>query len=335
MMTPAPPDIPRSKLAYVPPTFFGAVMGISGLGLAWRQAELALGWPALPGDIVLIVGAIVLSVVAAAYALKCLLHTDMLWQDFAHPVKGPFLAGAPLAFLLQVPALSPVYAPAAHTVYFFGAALSLFLTLYIFSRWYLRPQELNQMNAIWLIPGVGSFLAALTGVPLGYTELSWFFFAVGVVIWMFLSSVLLFRLMFGPAYPTPLLPSYLVPIVPPGLMSMIYPLLVPGPVQPFTKVVYFFALFLTLFNASMIRVFLRVRFSMGWWAYSFPLDTIAAATLIYGDATNNPYLLGVGQALLALATGLIAFILCRTLIEVFAGRVLIPDPPPAQTPVQP
>lgn len=330
MKTTSDTTSPDTKLTHVPPTFFGSVMGISGLGLAWRQAETALGWPSLPGDIVLIVGAILLSIVAPAYALKCVLHTDKLWQDFAHPVKGPFLAGAPLAFLLQVPALSLIYAPAAHGVFFFGAGLSLFLTLYIFSRWYMRPQELNQMNAIWLIPGVGSFLAALTGAPLGYTELSWFFFSIGVVIWMFLSAVLLFRFMFGPAYPPPLIPSYLVPIVPPGLMSMIFPLLVPGPVQPFTKVVYFFALFLTLFNASMIRVFLRVRFSMGWWAYSFPLDTIAAATLIYADATGNPYLLAAGQVLLAFATGLIAYILCRTVVEVVAGRVLIPDPAPIQ-----
>jgi tellurite resistance protein TehA-like permease len=48
----------------MPPTFLGSVMGISGLGLAQRQAEKFFDWPSLPGYIVLIIGAVMLAVVA-------------------------------------------------------------------------------------------------------------------------------------------------------------------------------------------------------------------------------------------------------------------------------
>ena len=325
----ASPETPASPLAYIPPTFFGAVMGVSGLGLAWRQAEKFLDWASLPGDIVLVIGAAMLAMVAPAYIAKCLLYPAMLWRDFDHPVKGPFLAGAPLAIQLQVPGVLPLHPGVAEGLFLCGAGLSLFLTLYIMSRWFLRPQEMAKMNPIWLIPGVGGFLTALMGPSLGYMELSWFFFSISVVIWILLSAVLMYRLMFGPALPQPLTPTYFVPIVPPALMSIIFPLLVPGEISPFTRVIYYFALLLLLLNITMIRTFLRVRFSMGWWAYSFPLDGIAAATLIYGDTTNNPYLLAAGQAILIFATGLIAYILVRTVIDIARGRVLIPDPPPA------
>lgn len=328
MTTLPPAEQSSSPLAHMPPTFFGSVMGVSGLGLAWRQAEKMLDWPSLPGDIILIIGAAMLAVVAPAYIAKCLMYPAMLWRDFDHPAKGPFLAGAPLAILLQVPAALPLHVGVAQVLFFIGAALSLFLTFYIFSRWYLRPQEMAKMNPIWLIPGVGSFLTALMGPSLGYIELSWFFFSIGVIVWVLLSAVLMYRIMFGPGLPPPLMPSYFVPIVPPALMSMIYPLLVPGDISPFTRIIYYFALFLLLLNIAMIRTFLKVKFSMGWWAYSFPLDAICAATLIYGDATDNAYLLAAGQAILVLATGLIAYILLRTLIDIARGRVLIPDPPP-------
>ena len=138
---------------------------------------------------------------------------------------------------------------------------------------------------------------------------------------MLLSVVLMYRIMFGPGLPQPLTPSYFVPIVPPALMWMIFSLLVPGDISPLTRIIYYFALFLLLLSISMIRTFLKMKFSMGWWAYSFPLDTIGAATLIYCNATNN--------ACLVVATVLIAYILVRTPIEVACGRVVIPDPPPA------
>lgn len=330
MTTSLSAEQPSSPLAHLPPTFFGSVMGVSGLGLAWRQAEKFLDWPSLPGDIILCIGAAMLAIIATAYIAKCLLYPAMLWRDFDHPAKGPFLGGAPLAILLQVPAVLPLHAGVAEVLFFLGAGLSLFLTFYVFSRWYLRPQEIAKMNPIWLIPGVGSFLTALMGPSLGYFELSWFFFSIGVIVWVLLSAVLMYRVMFGPGLPAPLTPSYFVPIVPPALMSMIFPLLVPGDTAPFTRIIYYFALFLLLLNISMIRTFLRVKFSMGWWAYSFPLDTIGAATLIYGSTTNNAYLLAAGQAIVIFATGLIAYILLRTIIDVCAGRVLIPDPPPPQ-----
>lgn len=303
-------------------------MGVSGLGLAWRQAEKFLAWPSLPGDIILIIGAVMLAIVATAYIAKCLVYPAMLSRDFDHPAKGPFLGGAPLAILLQVPAVLPLHVGVAQGLFFLGAGLSLFLTFYIFSRWYLRPQELAKMNLIWLIPGVGSFLTALMGPSFGYIELSWFYFSIGLIMWVLLSAVLMYRIMFGPGLPPPLTPSYFVPIVPPALMSMIFPLLMPGDIAPFTRIIYYFALFLLLLNISMMRTFLKVKFSMGWWAYTFPLDTIGAATLIYGNATNNTYLLGAGQVIITVATPLIAYILVRTLIDIARGRVLIPDAPP-------
>lgn len=327
-------SIKRQWLATVPPTFFGAIMGITGLGLAWRRAEDIIQWPSWPGDLILLIGAAILLLMLPAYGLKYIYHKEAVLRDLAHPVKGPFLGGMPLAILLQVPALHPIWPEFAIYLWLFGATFSLAINLYIFSRWFLLANDIKDYNAIWLIPGVGSFIVALTGVPIGYLELCWFFFSLGLVFWLFLSAILIHRYMFYPKHVDPLVPSYFLPIVPPGLISMIYPLLVVGDLAPFTRVIYYFALFLLIFNLAMFKIFARLKFSMGWWAYTFPLDTITSATLVFAASAGLAPLGIFGKVLLVVSTFVIFGILLRTLFEIAQGRVFVPDPP-AQPSTQP
>jgi tellurite resistance protein len=231
----------------------------------------------------------------------------------------------PLAVLIQTPALLPHFPEFTLAVWVVGAVASLSLNLYIFAGWNLRENKTQEFNAIWLIPGAGSFIVALTGMPLGFVEVSWFFFAIGSVFWVFLSAVLMYRYMFCPPHVAPLVPTYWILIVPPALMSLIYPMLTGEPLAEFTRVIFYFALFLTVFNVAMIRIFLRLKFSMGWWAYTFPLDIIASATIAYAKAAAVVTLSYAGRGLLIIATVVVAYILIRTIGEIIQGRVFVPD----------
>lgn len=316
---------PEGWLAFLPPTFFGSVLGVTGLGLAWRRAEEAWHWVSWPGDIILIAGAIILLAMLPAYGLKFLNHSSAVRGDIAHPVKGPFVAAMPLAVVLQVPAVAPVWFDAAVVIFIAGAIGSLGINLYLFQRWFLLKIEPESFNAIWLIPGVGSFIVAITGIPIGFVETGWFFFSIGLVFWVFLSAVLMYRYMFHDRHPDPLAPSYFVPIVPPGLVSMIYPMLDTGVLSSFTRVIYYFALFWFILMLAMIRVFLRLKFSMGWWAYTFPMVTLTSATIMFSERAGLPMLGGAGGVLLAGSTILVSGILARTLWEIARGNVLVPD----------
>ena len=64
---------------------------------------------------------------------------------------------------------------------------------------------------------------------------------------------------------------------------------------------------------------------MGWWAYTFPLDIITAAIIIYAHSTENLYLEQLGAVLLPISTIFILYILGRTLIEIKRGTVLVAD----------
>ncbi|MBT3991086.1 MAG: hypothetical protein HON14_03160 [Rhodospirillaceae bacterium] len=322
-------SVEQSWLAYFPTTFFGAVMGISGLGLAWRQAEVSLGWSDLPGDAILLIGAAILILATPLYLIKILRLPEAFQRDVDHPVKSAFLSAFPVGLSLQVSALAPLHMEAATLLWLFAAPASLLVNFFVFSRWYLIGEGTARINALWMIPAAGSFLIALAGQQVGFNEAAWFFFAIGVVFGGSILIITIYRYISEPRLPDPVVPTYFVPLVPPGLMSIIYPMITnwqPGDdISSFVRITFYFSLFIFLFNLSMIKIFWRLKFSMGWWAYTFPLDTISIALLAYGTATKNAFLLQFGGGVLAISTILILYILLRTVVEITRGTVLVAD----------
>jgi hypothetical protein len=59
--------LPQARIAKLPAAFFGAVMGLVGLGLAWRSAARVFGVPPLIGELILALGAAAFVLLAAFY----------------------------------------------------------------------------------------------------------------------------------------------------------------------------------------------------------------------------------------------------------------------------
>ncbi len=288
-----------------------------------------MGWPSQPGDIILSMGAIILILSTPLYGLKMARYPAALQADIGHPVKSAFLSAFPVAICLQVSALVPIHPEAAEILWLIGAPASLLVNFYIFSRWYLVSGGTSRMNSIWLIPAAGSFLVAIAGKHVGYPEAAWFFFAIAVMFGGILLTLIIYRFISEPRLADPLVPSYFVPIVLPGLISIIYPALtnwqMGDEISSFVRIAFYFALFLLLFNLSMIRIFWRLKFSLGWWAYTFPLATLSAAVIVYAHSTGNIYLEKFGTVLLPVSTVFILYILFRTLLEIKRGTILVAD----------
>jgi len=315
-------------LAYFPPTFFGVVMGVSGLGLAWRHTEKLLNWSTLPSTIILIIGSLILLISMSLYTLKLIYYPKTLTADISNPIQIAFLGALPIAIILQVSALADLNRGIAEILWLIGAPTSLLLNFYIFSRWYLLGGWRGKINSIWLIPAAGSFLVAIAGTQVGYNETAWFFFSIGMIFGSGILFFVVYQYITEEKLPDHLVPSYFIPIVPPALVSIAYPLLVNweigDEISSLVRIMFYFSLFLLLFNLSMIKIFWRLGFTMGWWAYTFPLDTISAAIIIYAHSTKNIYLQNIGVALLTVSTIFIVYILGRTLIEIKRGTVMKP-----------
>ncbi len=318
------PDQPR--LPYFPVSFFSMIMGLAGLTLAWEKVQrlfqvggtVHLALIALTGTLFLLL--------LVLYLAKLVRHPQAVHQELHHPVMINFFPTISISLLLLSLCLRPLCENAALGVWLTGAALHLAFTLYIVSAWMHREQfQIQHINPAWFIPAVGNVVAPIGGAAFGLTDLSWFFFSVGILFWGVLLTIIFYRILFHQPMDQRLLPTLFILIAPPAVGFVAY-LALTQTVDNFGRFLYFNGLFLTLLLFTQLGRFVRLQFSLAWWAYSFPLAAISIASLLMGSHGGGAFYLWVGVGLLALLSLLILLLLWRTARAAWAGRICVPPP---------
>lgn len=315
---------PSPSLARFPVSWFASVMGLSGLTLVWQRVgeQLLPGWPVAP---VLFAATLALFLVlAATYAAKIVRHPQAVREELAHPVKLSFFAAFSVSLILLGTA-GLHYAPAAaHATWVVGSGLHLLFTFHVMSSWiHHEHYEIQHINPAWFIPVVGNILVPIAGVPLGYGEVAWFFFSIGIVFWGVLLAIIFYRTLFHTPLPGKLLPTLFILIAPPAAGFLAYQQLNGGELDTLARVLYYIGLFLTLLLLTQARHFLRLPFFLSWWAYSFPLAAITTATLVYAERAASPALLALGGLLVALASAVILLLALRSGVAVWRHGIAV------------
>ncbi len=301
-------------------------MGLAGLGHAWTVAAPILGIPYAVGQIVLALSAVVFVLLLALYAAKLVRYPRAVATEFGDPVQISFFPTFSISLLLLAVAALPYSRGLAMVVWTIGAALQLVLALSIINLWITRNVDITHTSPAWFIPVVGNIVVPQAGVPLGFIELSWFFFAVGIVFWLILFTIVLYRIIFHDQLPARFLPTLFILLAPPALGFIAYRLLTTGGVETAAldgtaRILIGMAFFLTLLLVSMAGSFRRVPFAISWWAYTFPSAAMAVAALEYHLAVGSDWTAAIAAVLLAAATLIILGVAWRTLRALFGGTL--------------
>lgn len=315
-----------SRLQFLPVTFFAMVMGLSGLAIAWRQAEGVFDLGVAVSDGPLLLAVLSFLVLMVLYGLKVMRFRDAVRAELGHPVQLNFFPAVSISFILLGIAFLPRLPAAAAVLWALGSGLHLLLTLYVMGVWIHHQHfEIQHINPAWFIPVVGNVLVPIAGVPLGFTELSWFFFSIGLVFWLLLFAIILYRVLFHHPLPERLMPTFFILIAPPAVGFLAYLQLVGG-IDPFARVLYYIGLFLTLLLLTQASRFFGIQYYLSWWAYSFPLAAITVATLAMYEQTGMPAFAAIAWALLTLVTLMVIYLLYKTFRAVGAGSICVPHP---------
>jgi tellurite resistance protein len=305
---------PASRLARLPVTLFASVMGLAGLALAWQRAAATIAAPGAVGTAILLAASVLYLMLLIVYAAKIARERAAVVAEWRHPVRSSLFATISIGLILLATAWLPALPALAHALWLAGAALHLLIMVLIVGTWIDRTDlEWAHANPAWFIPAVGNVLVPLAGVRLGHAELSWFFFAIGMGFWLVLLPIVFARLLFAPPLPERMRPMLFVLIPPPAIGFLSY-LALGQPLDAIARVLYGLAAFFTLFLLVRAMWFVRLPFYLSWWAASFPLAAITAATLALGERTGLGAYRGLGTALLVLATLVIAWLVVRTLV---------------------
>jgi len=315
----------QTRLAYFPVSFFSMVMGLTGLCIAWESAELTYGLPFRLESALTPFTALIFVVLLGIYLGKLVKYPQEVIKELNHPVKLNFFPATSISLILLSIASLKSLPGLSHALWAVGTLLHLAFTLYVMNVWIHHDKfEIHHINPAWFIPVVGNVLVPIAGTAHGYTEISWFFFSIGILFWLVLFTIIFYRVLFHHPLPDKLMPTFFILIAPPAVGFISYVKL-NGGFDNFAHVLYYCGLFLTLLLLTQAPRFSRLQFFLSWWAYSFPLAAITIATLLMYRHQHQVAFAAIGWVLLSILTLVVTYLLYRTMKAVGGKKICLPE----------
>lgn len=321
------------SLQRLPVALFAAVMGVTGLGLVWQLAGEVFGldFGAGLGEVLVMAGAGVFIVLAAAYGRKAMRHPGAVRAEFGDPAAAGFFSTIPIGVLLLSAGWAEQWPAVASVMFWVSITAMLILAVVALARLFREPHPLEAATGGWLLAMVSPILVPLAAVPLGFPEMAMLCLGLGLAMWAVLMPVIVARFVIGQPLPPGLRPGWFILLVPPMVIFIGY-LKVGGPLDLFAHALFAMGLLLAAGLMVAARDVAAWPFTVAWWAFTFPFDGVAAAALTYHQAMPTPVSLALAVAAVALATAIVAFVAVKTLHALATGRLLAPAPVPATTP---
>ena len=315
----------EARLAHLPVSLFSTVMGLTGLAIAWQKAHLASGIPAIVWQgIAIFAGALFLGLLAI-YGLKIARHPRAVMGEWKHPVRVNFFPTISISLLLQGIVWLETAPSMAFLLWIAGATIHLAFTFAILSSWmYHTHYDIKHANPAWFIPVVGNLFVPICGVHFASVELAWFFFSIGVVFWIALMTIVLYRIFFHDPIPARLFPTLFILLAPPAVGFIAYGALVPE-LDAFARVLYYTALFFALLLGSNVMRFIRGGFFISAWAYSFPLAAMTIATFVMAKRSAIHLFNGLAIFLLGIVSVIVIILIGKTLDAVRKKAICLPE----------
>jgi len=316
----------RPSLTHLPITLFTTVMGLGGLTLATEHLERYLRAPGYASVGLLSLTSLVWLSLTAAYLTKWIRYPAAVRAELDHPIRLSFFPASTIGLLLIAMSLLQYLPDLANVLWWIDVVVQLGFTLMILNRWIHREHFSVEHNSpAWFIPISANLLVPIAGAPLGHMEVSYFFFAFGMIFWLPLLAINLNRSFFFAPIAQKLLPTLFIFIVPPAIGFTAWTSLHGGKLDDFGIILYYVALFMTLMVVSQGKKFVRLPFALTWWAFSFPIASITVATFIYFSLVGDPFFLVLGLILYVVLVAVVVMLVIRTVIVALKKQILLPE----------
>jgi len=318
-------ELSKRTLEYMPIQLFAIIMGLSGFAIMFAKAYHILGMPYWIYTTILFIDTALFLVIFTAYMFKVGLYTQEVIKEFNHPVKSSFMAAISISFLLLSIAFYD-YAPTLSILLWcIGTPLQLLFTLIIIRYWIRNDLKVVHSNPAWFIPIVGNVLVPIVGVEAAPIYISLFFFSLGIFFWIVLFTITINRIVFHHQLAKKFIPTFFIFIAPPAVGFVSYFRITSGSVDLFSMFLYFIALFILLLLLFMIKMYDTKEFFISWWAYTFPLASIAIATLMLEMVFHNRFTYFASIGLIVLTSVVVGFVTLKTLEACRAQKICISE----------
>ena len=315
----------ESRLKHFPITILPTVMGLAGLAIVLFKFEHVFAVNIPLGSTVLYAVTVWFALVLGVYAMKLIRYPDQVKAEFRHPIRVNFFPAISICFLL----LSIGYLEAganelARVFWLIGTPLHLVFLLIILYRWFHKAHHIHTFNPAWFIPVVGPLLIPVVGVNFVHVEVSWFFFATGLMYWIILLAAFTNRIIFHDPLPTKLLPTLFILIAPPAVGFIAYVKLT-GSLDVFARILFYFGVFTTLMMLTMVDQFKRIPYFVSWWGYTFPLDAFTLSLYLMYQMSHLAAFKQAALVMTVVTTLTILVVLAKTIQVAARGEICVEE----------
>ncbi|KAG8069182.1 hypothetical protein GUJ93_ZPchr0005g14456 [Zizania palustris] len=329
------PVLPKDEkwpfLLRFPISAFGMCLGVSSQAMLWKTLESEPSTDFLRvspnvNHVLWRVSVALFVLVSAIYLLKIVFYFEAVRREFHHPIRVNFFFAPWIACLFLVKGVPRPVWTIHHVVWYLLMAPIFLLDLKIYGQWMSGGERrlskvANPSNHLAI---VGNFVGALLGARMALREAPIFFFAIGLAHYIVLFVTLYQRLPTNVQLPKELHPVFFLFVAAPSVASMAWARLC-GEFNFGSRIAYFIALFLYMSLVVRVNFFRGFKFSLAWWAYTFPMTSAAIATAMYASEVTNVVTRSLAIGLAGIATVTVTGVLVTTMYHAFVLKDLFPN----------
>ncbi|WP_318385623.1 dicarboxylate transporter/tellurite-resistance protein TehA [Enterobacter sp.] len=315
--------IVSKKVLNLPAGYFGMVLGIIGMGFAWRYASTI--WPVTHrvGDGLVMLATLIWALLALAFLTRLLRFPHSVIAEIRHPVMSSFVSLFPATTMLVAIGFVPWYRPASLVLFGIGVSIQL-----AYAAWQsaglwrgLHPEEATTPG-LYLPTVANNFISAMACGALGFHDAGIVFLGAGIFSWLSLEPVILQRLRSAGELPVPQRTSLGIQLAPALVACNAWLSVNGGEADTLAKMLFGYGLLQLLFTLRLLPWYLTQPFNATFWSFSFGVSALASTGLHLGHSVGPGFFHTLALPLFIFTNLIIALLMLQTLKLLLQGKLL-------------
>ena len=308
----------------LPAGYFGMVLGIIGMGFAWRYASTL--WPVTrwPGEGLVALAVVCWFLLTVAFITRAVRFPRSVLAEMRHPVMSSFVSLFPATTMLVAIGFVPWYRPVSLVLFAVGVVVQL-----TYSAWQSaglwrgnHPQEATTPG-LYLPTVANNFISAMACGALGFNDAGLVFLGAGVFSWLSLEPVILQRLRSAGELPTVLRTSLGIQLAQALVACNAWISVNGGEADTFAKMLFGYGLLQLLFMLRLLPWYMSQPFNASFWSFSFGVSALATTGLHLGHSSASGFFHAIAVPLFIFTNFIIGMLLVRTFILLIQGKLLV------------
>ena len=310
---PAKPERPPATTR-IPLNTLAIPFGLLGLAGSWSTARIAFGWAPWVPQVFWIIAIVALVWVLAAHTVRGRHAGSTLGSQLTHPAQGPIAAIVPASVTLIGAHLFANLPTVGAVLVYVGAGTGVAFAAWLTALWIRQSVPVQSIHGGYFLPTVAAgYITAGAAAAIGNTTVAVAAFGMGTFFWVVIFSIVLARLALVAPLPGPLTPTLAILAAPPAVAGMAWLAMNGRHLDRVSVVLLGSTFFMMLIQIALLPTYRRLRFSLGFWSFTFPMAAVASQTIAVSDIVGYPGWQAVVIAALVAISGLIVAIAVKSL----------------------